>query len=313
MSEKEITDLRAFWENAVPGDYQHFLSRYGFPLHFKEPEAGGIRKIVAAKGDIFATGRIVPLDWDSEFFGFSCARLEGLFFSGEGDPIYARERLMAALLEEEVARTAVFLSCRVRADDLPLAQALEAAGFRLVDVMAVFMKKLDGLAHSRRHGIALKYEASNIIPLLEECIRGMRFGRMLADPNIPKEKAHEFYLQVSRYYLTQGAAAVVLQYDGANVGLAIGVPDETISGYLKRRYGYLWFIGLLSDFKGKRLGHELFSLFCREFACSCDILEIGTQVHNYPATRVYEKGACAVSNHLLTFHRWNKKTTHPPC
>ena len=137
----------------------------------------------------------------------------------------------------------------------------------------------------------------------------MQFGRVLADFHIPKEKSYEFYLQVSKYYLARGASAFILHYEGIDAGVAIGFLDETISAYLRRKYGYLWFIGLLPEFKERKLGHELFALFCREFSRSCDWLEIGTQVHNYAATRVYEKGNCRVSSHLLTFHRWNRNYT----
>ena len=301
-------ELEAFWGNAVPGDYQHFLSGEGFLVHYREPRAGGIRKIVAPKGDILATGRVVSLDWDSEFFSYPCARLEGLFFSQEADPVYARERLIAALLEVETARNAMFLTCRVRTDDLLLAQTLEAAGFRLADVMAIFTKTLQGLAPPRRSGVAPKHGISDIMPLLEKCVHGMDLGRMFADPWIPADKAREFYLQVSRYYLEQGALAVVLEHEGEKAGLAIGVPDETISGYLKRKYGYLWYIALAPEFKGKDLGRSLFSLFCEEFSKSCDILEVGTQVYNYPAVRLYERSGCKISGHLFTFHKWNKKS-----
>jgi len=306
MNEKAIANLRTFWENAVSSDYQHFLCRDGFQVYYRELDSEGVRKVVTENGNILATGRIVSLDWDSKFFGHSCAKLEGLFFSKDDEPSHTRKRLIATLLDEEVARKAELLTCRVRADDFSLVQTLEAVGFRLVDVMVVFTKKLDDLVHSQQHGIAPKDDLSNVMSLLEKCIRDMQFGRIFADCHIPKEKAYEFYLQVSKYYLARGANTVILQYEGIDAGVAIGFLDETISVYLKRRYSYLWFISLLPDFKERKLGHELFSLFCQEFSRSCDWLEVGTQVHNYAATRVYEKGDCRVSSHLLTFHKWNR-------
>ena len=305
MKSNEREDVELFWREAVAADYQHFLRKDGLKSHLVEPDGIGKRKIIVDDSGIIATGRIIPLEWDSIFFGFSCAKIDGMYFSQRASREDTRRRLLSEILGDEAAKDAILLSCRIRADDYPLTQELEAEGFRLVDVMTIFNKELNGPGVSKVGDTVLEESDSNIVPLLEECINGMHFGRMFSDPHITIEKAREFYLEVSKHYLSKEASTITVQYEGADAGLAIGVIDDGVSGYLKRRYGYLWFIGLLPEFKGRRLGHELFSLFCQEFSNSCDLLEIGTQIHNYPATRIYESGNCRISSHLLTFHRWN--------
>lgn len=287
-----------FLRHAEPADYRHFLRDWG--LACADLEAGSAGERVweeDAAGAPVASGRVVALDWDTAFFGVPTGRLEGLFFSAGGGP-ELRRRLVRRLVARADRRGLVHLTCRVRADDLFLAQALEAEGFRLVDLMTVYSRDIGGATVTR------PFSHDALWPLLARWLSGMTWGRLMHDARIDRATAERFYLQVSRYYLDRGAHLTMEYVDGAPVGAAIGVVDDEVSRLLGRRYGVLWLIIVAPEHQGRGTGARLFESFCREFGARCDLLEIGTQTCNTAANRLYLRAGCVPRAHLCTFHRW---------
>lgn len=298
--------IEKFIQVADSGDWRHFIEgNREFRLQTEDGAPGRRFEIRNQNDSLEAVGRIVHLDWDTEFFGFPCAKLEGLFFSKEdADPVSLKRRVINRILDEEELRDIRFLSCRIRADDLTLAHALESSGFNLMDILSIYTLNLSGRKIPDQKPRDHKPGMDEILSLLKRGVDGMSSGRLFSDPNIPLSQAREFYYRVSKHYLGISPCISILEDHGTTQGVAIGILDEEISRLLGTRYGYLWLIALAPELKGKGLGRELFEIFCDEFSGHCDVLEIGTQIDNYPANRVYNSCGCRLESHLLTFHRW---------
>jgi GNAT superfamily N-acetyltransferase len=289
-----------FLEHAEPADYRHFLRESGFDFAAHEYEAAGEHlQCTDVNSDIGAVGRLVELDWDTDFFGVPAGRLEGFFFRRDDGGPEIRRQIVRRLVAHAEDRGLSHLTCRVRADDLFLIQAFEAEGFRLVDLMTVYTREIKG------GGTVPKFDRAVLWPVLEDWIHGMEWGRLFHDAHIDRATAERFYLDVSRHYLENGAHLTVHSVDGVPAGVAIGVADEEVSRRICRRFGVLWLIIVAPEHQGRGIGALLFEAFCREFGQSCDLLEIGTQIYNLPANRIYLNAGCTPRSHLCTFHRWS--------
>lgn len=271
-----------------------------------EERSEGERILLEDDGAIHACARIVRLPWDSRFFEFPVARLEGLFFRRGKDAYQDRVHMVTKSLGTNAGKSARLIICRVRADDPDLILALEDNDFRLADVLAIYSKHIK-VDKKKQHHTLTDSADSALHQLVEECIKSMRHGRLFADPLITDDLAGRFYASVTGYYIEKGATVTVLKIGNTPAGVAVGIMDEKISREINQKYGYLWLIALKPQLLGKGLGSELFKKFCSQFGSICDTVEIGVQVANLPATRVYLKSGCRLEGHLMTFHRWQSK------
>jgi ribosomal protein S18 acetylase RimI-like enzyme len=295
-----MTDpLHRFLAQAEPADHRYFLRDYGFNVAALEPGSAEERVSCLDRGGaITAIGRLQFLNWDTGFFGCPTGRLEGLFFSPGNDGPERRRQLIGRLTARADAAGLIHLMCRIRADDMFLAQALEENGFRLVDLMTVYTRDIAA------EGEVSDFDQTLSWPLLEAWVRHMDLGRLFHDAHVDRSTAERFYIEVSRHYLNNGAHLTVHHVNGAPAGVAIGVVDEAISRGIGRRYGVLWLIIVAPEYRGAGVGARLFETFCREFGRRCDVLEIGTQLQNNAANRLYLSAKCIPRSHLCTFHRW---------
>ena len=188
--------------------------------------------------------------------------------------------------------------CRITASDPLLANALEEVGFRICDILNIYVAKS---VSANTEVLDHRSEASEI---LEHCIKGMKWGRIHQDPNIIPAMAHQFYLELTREILTQECHVTIVRSDGRAVGFAIGVPEIETSNFLNERFGVLWLIAIDPEFQGIGLGKKLFKEFLLNFSGLCDIVEIGTQSNNKPANEIYTQAGCQLVAQALTFHRW---------
>jgi len=290
--------LISFLKGARPTDYRQYLRAEGVDLVAEERGTPGTQIVVTSAKVISAACRFVELEWDSTFFGRRTARVDGIFLSerAEGD-------LVAQLVREARARDTEFLLCRIDGGELRLAQALERAAFRLTDVLVLYRRELAKAAKQTKSNPNL----DDVRAFLERTVSTMDHFRVLQDQNIPVEQARRFYLETSLHHLRNGAQATVLMDQGRILGVAIGVVDENTSRQIGRRFGYLWLIIMDPALRGRGHSRALFRAFCDNFADRCDTVEIGTQVGNAAANRLYLGNGCRPVAHALTFHCWPKQ------
>lgn len=295
------TALKTFESSATPADYRRGLSPGVLDVSSLEPACDGDNVEALFKGGaVEAVGRLTPLDWDSDFFGTAAGRLEGLYFdAGAASPFALRSAMVKRLVEKADNRKIRFLNCRISAADTYLAQALEEQEFRLCDILNIYTVELSGGAGQ---GSGSRDEA---LKILDRCIATMNFGRVHQDPMIEPSVATKFYRETTAWVLSKDCHVTIARKDGRSVGLAIGVVDGDMSRALGRRYGFLWLIAVMPEYGGRGIGGELLNAFMGEFSASCDLLEIGTQVSNVAANRLYQNTGCRLATQALTFHRWS--------
>ena len=298
VSDKVLT---SFLSSAEAGDYRRGL----FPgildvASLERPMNSPNLQVLYSDGALQAIGKMTALEWDSDFFGTPSGRIESFYFQDSSISPYADRLSMVKKLVAIAERQGVsFLNCRITAEDTFLAHALEEEGFRLCDILNIYLAELGDEAVS---GPDNRQEAKSI---LGRCVANMNFGRVHQDPMITSLLATKFYQDTTDWVLSKNCHVTIARLDGKPAGLAIGVMDEEMSKAMDSRYGFLWLIAVMPEYEGRGIGGKLLKAFMGEFSAACDLLEIGTQVSNISANRLYRRAGCRLATQALTFHRWS--------
>lgn len=129
------------------------------------------------------------LPWDSEFFGYGVARLQGIIPLRTGGYRAGADYTPAvdALTAVARSRNIRYLFAVVDSRDLPTSRALTVRGFSLIETRLHFHRSLRTYHHARRFRCRLATEAD--LPCLTALARTVEnpFDRFSADPFIPAQ------------------------------------------------------------------------------------------------------------------------------
>jgi len=227
-----------------------------------------------------------PLQWDSEQFGFRAARVE--LPAATGDYTAARARaagLVETALAECRAQGIRHVTARADAGELASIHALEAAGFETIDGIQTFALALAGRSQCPPlPGLAVRlFEPAELEQVLAIARSSYMYDRFHADAALPAGVAdalHETWLRNS----CNGTAAdaVIVAARGPTVAGYVTCKLEAIRGVIvlvataggARRSGVARAAteGALAWFRGRGV----------------ETVEVGTQLRNIPAARLYE-------------------------
>ena len=257
-------------------------------------------ELLCSDNKILAVGKIKHLQWDSNFFKTPAGRIESLFFqSNSTSPYTDRLQMVKKLIASATQQGLSFLNCRISAQDSLLAHALEEEGFRLCDILNIYLTNLD---NKTSEGSCERQEALDI---LEKCMSNMNFGRIHQDPKISPSLSTKFYIDTTAWILSKNSHLTIAKHNNKPAGFAIGLEDREMSLATNSRYGFLWLIAILPEYRGCGIGGKLLKKFTERFSTSCNYLEIGTQVSNLAANRLYQRAGYQLTTQALTFHRWS--------
>lgn len=253
---------------------------------------------------------LTTLNWDTEQFGTNAGRLDYLIVAPEDsrspnlDPrdTPANRRLFhvgraaaAAMTTEADARGIRHLSARVDSRELPVLQALESAGFHLVDAILRF--SLDGSrwtgAPPLPAGVQLRDAVeSDIEPLAQLAAAGFLYDRFHNDPLLDDgvaDRVHAAWL-TNAVRGKAGDGVLVAEVDGRPAGFFILAIDQLAGELLGTTIGTLVLITIDGTLRrrGVALALSLGSIdWLKERGATR--FEVGTQLANVPAANVYLK------------------------
>jgi len=92
--------------------------------------------------------------------------------------------------------------------------------------------------------------------------------------------------------------------NGDPVGVAAGEVDAGLNTKKGGPFGYLSLAAVHPEFRGRGIGQVLAGSFFRGFTRQVSKIEVGTQIENYAANRLYQKLGLSSVSSLVTFHRW---------
>ncbi|XOB66417.1 GNAT family N-acetyltransferase [Deferribacteres bacterium DY0037] len=240
----------------------------------------------------------VDLEWDTDILGIKSARITMCSCSDNGAGL--PESLGKVVMQMEDSGVQ-FIDFRCDLSSHIILQTAQKLGFYTTDVMNIYLSKKAPEKALLPDGISISSLQQKDADTVEKMAAGMfTYSRIYKDPNISKATADNFYKTLFAHFM--GKADIrVIHIDGTPAGFTIGMSEQLENG---QRLGYLWLIGVSPDFAGHGLGSMLLNDFLVNMHKNCDMVEIGTQVTNTAANRIYAKAGLPAVSSLMTLHRW---------
>ena len=268
--------------------------------------AGGFGMV--ASGDAPAAAAVVrPLPWDSGFFEIPMARLT-LIHDGGARRVDVQQ-IVAPAIAACRERAIRHLSARVDVADAETIQALEDAGFRMMDALATYIYPLKRPAPEpgKDMGVLRLYQPEDrdqILEITREAYRGFR-GRYHLDPHLPQERSDELYVEWAKKSCDGEWADVVLVTENGTGELHGWAsyrqiePVSTVGGTAIRGGG----LGACRRDKPGAYAGLLRAATVRIHGGGA-ITEMQTQIFNFATIRLYEAVETQFVRADYTLHAW---------
>lgn len=210
-----------------PFDFVKGISRTGD----RAVQFDGLLRELDAANDLRFTHSIAPdadvavfaerLPWDTAFFGYDVARLNGVFpltgYRDEADYTPA----LRALTELAKSRGIRYLFAVVDARDLPTFRALSALGFMLVETRLYHYRSLRTLEYNRRSRCRLATAADvERLVAMSHTIENP-YDRFNSDPFIGRDEAHRLIAEWIRASIVDGFADGTMIPDSPDPGAVL--------------------------------------------------------------------------------------------
>lgn len=249
-----------------------------------------------------AGGRAIwrVLEWDSEQFGFPAARVDQLEAPGSYEE--AREtksKLLEKVLEECRGEGIRHLIARVDAADLTATHALEEAGFELIDAIQTFSVELSGRFQQIPGGTRL-LTPDDVPPVLEIGRTAFVHDRFHADsalgPGVA-DRVNEVWTR--NCCLGTAADGVVIAEDGGRVASFVTCRLDVGS-----RRGTIILVATADWARGRGAARRATVRSLHWFGTQgMATVEVGTQLRNIPAARLYESLGFRLAGASLTLRK----------
>lgn len=249
------------------------------------------------------------LAWDSQMFGFPAARLD-LLLTDEDASIEIKQSLLLETLEGVRKRGIRHIIARVDAGDLSTTRALEQAGFEIIDGIQTFSLLLTASTSVPRdltEGIQTRlFEEQDLNQILDIARHSYIFDRFHADTAIDTATAD----RINEEWLLnscngKAADSVVVAIKGTTVlGYATCKIDREIREGLGLGFGSI--VMVATEERARKRG---VAMACTEAAIrwfqsrNVEVVQVGTQLRNIPAARLYEKCGFRLIENTLTLRK----------
>ncbi|UCC39063.1 MAG: hypothetical protein JSV96_14820 [Candidatus Aminicenantes bacterium] len=269
-------------------------------------------KICSAQsnGMILGLASLILLTWDEQIFGMKMAAIPHLFSIGN----YQKRKRITNMLISEHLETCKKLqiqnvSVRLNIADAAAIHTLEQNGFKLMDIIVIFvidLKKMP-IKKIQTQFILREYEQNDIYSIVELARHAFKnyFGRFHLDPTLKNKECTELYAQWA-HNLCKGDADKIFVAKRKNK--VIGFTAFKIHQDIKK-FGSIKIcemeLGAISP-KVRKLGvyHNLYYYGLKSFKDKADIGLSKTQVNNIQVQRILHNVGFKVITHQCTFHRW---------
>jgi L-amino acid N-acyltransferase YncA len=268
--------------------------------------AGGFG-IVSSAAQPSTAAVVRPLPWDSAFFEIPMARLT-LIHDEEARRATVHE-VIAPLMAACRARGIQHLSVRVDVADAETIQALEDAGFRMMDALATYIypAKRPAPEPGKDMGVLRLYQPEDreqILDITREAYRGFR-GRYHLDPHLPQDRSDELYVEWAKKSCDGEWADVVLVTENGKGELHGWAsyrqiePVSTVGGTAIRGGG----LGACRRDKPGAYAGLLRAATVRIHGGGA-VTEMQTQIFNFATIRLYEAVETQFVRADYTLHAW---------
>lgn len=236
------------------------------------------------------------LSWDTEQFGFPAASLERMEASGSYDE---SRRAKRELLERTIEACRIagvrHLTARAGVDETSAIHALEAAGFELIDAIQTFEVCVMGAQFVT--GVRL-FRRADLPAVVEIGRSAFHYDRFHADSSLPPGAADRIYATWTRNCCLGAASDAVL----------VAEDEKRVAGFVACRqntdHGVIVLVATAGWARGRGIAKRITLSSLAWFEQQrIRRVEVGTQLKNIPAGRLYESCGFRLARAGFTFRR----------
>jgi len=292
----------------VPGTSSQSQSAYVVHVLQEAQKEGAVTFVARRDEEFAAVLQYQALTWDTKVLGFSVARISWLIDYAETDDRgdILTELVRLAISEAKQCGTR-YLLARIPSGDVDAIHVLEGSGFQLLEGLLTFGTSLeaDPPCFEKHHELRCRPFMPEDIPTLRE-LAGNSFAedRFHSDPRIEKARADEIF---QRWILNscEGFADCVLVAENSRpIGFTTLKIDGASENLLGVRVGVVVLVATSSEHRRKGVARLLTTAALRWFRqAQCQWVEVGTQLANIHATRVYQAAGFKLVRSSLTFRK----------
>ncbi len=254
-------------------------------------------------GQMQALAQWELLPWDTQMLGFTAARISALYRSPGQAALTRQQELLEQILQQARGAGVRYLMIRVPAGDMPAIEQLENLGFRMVDGILSFGRTLVDLIPARNATVVRAAEPRDVPALREIAGASFSIDRFHSDPAIGKEKADEVHRAwVDNACRGRADCVLVAARDGEVAGFTTLKLDGTAETTLGMKVGVVELVASSPRVRRQGVAHALALsslLWFRDAGCGW--AEVGTQIANVHAVRVYQSAGFRLTTTSLTF------------
>ncbi len=250
------------------------------------------------------------LAWDSQQLGVDAGRVDYLIASGGyKDQYRAKGALLMTVLEACVDQGIRHLTARVHASDLSSIHLLEQHGFITVDGSLTFSLDIrDTRWESPSEDFEIRLSQLEDIEQIKGIARSSYiYDRFHTDPRIPKtvaDELHAVWLENSCRSVAADAVVVAAE-NGRILGFVTCRIDRQTTQYLGLTIGTIVLVATAADARGRGVAKAVtYSALDWFRDQGVDIVEVGTQLRNMPASRLYEACGFRLVTSSLSLRKW---------
>jgi len=278
---------------------------------FRNPECTAW--IARGENGTIGLALLCQLPWDSNQLSFPVARLDFLISTGD----YLRQcRIHSSLLKavcDFCNRESIgYLSARIDASEISALHVLERFGFVTLDGILTFGMELKNEAAARFAAeVSIRPATPRDNKVVADLARSSYlFDRFHTDPVILKALADELFASWARNSCRGKVADSVLVAENGSgvVGFVTCKLQHDSKNYLGTKIGNIVLVATAKEAQGQGIARALtqasLDWFSRE---EVGIVEVGTQLRNIPAVRLYESSGFRLVKSSLSLRRYWKR------
>ncbi len=265
---------------------------------------------VGEGGDVLGLAFLSELVWDSQQLGFRTGRIEHLIAGGDYATQYEiKDALLQYALQECAALGIEYLVARVNASDLSSAYLLAQREFIALDGILTFALDLrEAPLDQGDSNFEVRLSTEKDIERIKEiAFSSYIYDRFHSDPLIPQEaadKLHAMWLENS----CLGKAAddvVVASKKGRVLGYVTCRINRQVERYLGLRVGTIVLVATAVEARRQGVARAASFGALRWFReQGVDIVEVGTQFRNIPASNLYQSCGFKLVAVSTTLRKW---------
>lgn len=313
----ELSELLSNYKFKEYSYYQeinnHQLTEYAIEKIKSKASNKNCRGWVLIKNDTIAGLLFLNfLPWDTEQLGIRCGKLDYFISLNNYATAYKiKNKLLSMALKACYENKIKHLTIRVNANELSSIHVLEKSGFIMVDGILTFSYDLrkTPIKKLATDFIVRLSNDSDIGQIKRIASDSFVYDRFHSDPKISKKVAdnlHSVWLENS----CKGLAADVVIVGERNkqiIGFVTCKINRQSKSILGIKIGTIVLVATLKEARGKGVASALTIAALNWFKeHQTDIVEVGTQLRNIPAARLYEGIGFKFISSSVSLRKWFK-------